>query len=137
MTLIIPLWFCLVMACWALGGLLGLGCDDRAGLGVAQGLARFGLGVGGGQPGAVLRAVEAGQGFEEVFEILEGGQAVLFGGGDEGVIPGADLPIFSRPEEEGVLFADGGGPDRSFHGVVVQRQVGVVQHGQEVGPFIN
>jgi hypothetical protein len=138
MTRIISVGLCLPLAIASIG-LRGLGrgggADRRARLGVVQGLARFGFGVGGGEPGALLRGDEAGQRFEEVFEIFEGVQAVRFGGGDEAVISGTNLPAFSGSEEEVVLFAYGGGADLAFDGVVVDGQVPVFKHGQQVAPF--
>ena len=131
------LYFLLATASMALRGLgRSSVLDDRARIGVAQGLARFVFGVRGGQPSEVLRGVEAGQRFKEVFHIFKWVQPVQLGGGDQAVITGTHLPAFSRTEEEVVLFADGGGPDRAFDGVVVQGQVGVVEHGQEVGPLV-
>jgi len=77
---------------WAVaGGLLrglrwGGAMGGRSCLGVAQGLAWSGLGVGGGEPGALLWGDQTGQGSKEVFEVFEGVEAVVFGGGDEAVI---------------------------------------------------
>ncbi len=113
------------------GGAMG----DRACLSIAQGLAWFSFGVGGGEPGALLRRDQAGQGFEEVFEVFKGVQAMHLGGGDEAVIPGTDLPAFSGAEEKVVFFAHGGGPDLTLDGVVIDGEVPVREHRQQVSPL--
>ena len=71
---------------------------------------------------------------EDVAEIFFGIEIVELGGFDEGVDGGGAYPPGIGAGEEIIFAAEGDAADRSFGGVVVDREAAVVEEPCECGP---